>query len=301
MELQVVNISLLASLAFVVNLVRRKGYKSKSFTALLVLFLLMIPIAFIAAGLNASIDKTNKMSFNAFGKYYKRARLEMKLARPTVNYVHNSTDDQNQTTTAELSTISSVLPMSNTLPSNHTIIINQVSAKNEVDLVVLSSFNCYSKFPEVIHEYINNTFRSEFKLSHNDIHKNYNDSAQEQILPLLTDVSTSCKFGQGCTTTLDYDKQYGTNTTFDNKLLVNGSFYCCSYAVGSADPKVCQEAKLKQDKSTLRESKEPVLLVDENSDFFMTNLAKMYNEMNYSDNVLEMIKVSSPDVLRLRY
>ena len=148
---------------------------------------------------------------------------------------------------------------------------------------------------------ITNTFRSQSKLSRNDNHKNYNDSAKEEILPLLTDVSTSCKFGQGCTTTFEYDKQYGTNTTFDNKLIVNGSFYCCSYAAGSVDPKVCQEAKLKKDKSTLRESKEPVLLVDENSDFFMTNLAKMYNEMNYSDNVLEMIKVSSPDVLRLRY
>ena len=78
----------------------------------------------------------------------------MKLPRPTVNYVHDSTDDQNQsTTTAEPSTISSVLPMSNTFPSNHTSIINQMSAKNEVDLVVLSSFNCYSNFSEVIHEY----------------------------------------------------------------------------------------------------------------------------------------------------
>ena len=127
------------------------------------------------------------------------------------------------------------------------------------------------------------------------------NTIREQILPLLTDVSTSCKFGQGCTTTFEYDKQYGTNTTFDNKLLVNGSFYCCSYADGAADPRVCQEAKLKQDKSTLRESKEPVLLVDANSEFFMTNLEKMYSETNNSENVLEMIQVSAPDVLRLRY
>ena len=97
MELQIINISLLASLTFVVNLVRQKGYKSNSFAALLTLFLLMIPVAFIAAKFNTSIDRTNKMSFIAFGKYYKRARLEMKLPRPTVNYVHNSTDDQNQT------------------------------------------------------------------------------------------------------------------------------------------------------------------------------------------------------------
>ena len=148
---------------------------------------------------------------------------------------------------------------------------------------------------------ITNTFRPQSKLSRNDNHKNYNDSAKEEILPLLTDVSTSCKFGQGCTTTFEYDKQYGTNTTFDNKLIVNGSFYCCSYAVCSAGLKVCKEAKLKQDKLTLTESKEPVLLVDENSDFFMTNLEKMYTEMNNSENVLEMIQVSSPDVLRLRY
>ena len=154
MELQIINISLLASLTFVVNLVRQKGYKSNSFAALLTLFLLMIPVAFIAAEFNTSIDKTNKMSFIAFGKYYKRARLEMKLPRPTVNYVHDSTDDQNQsTTTAEPSTISSVLPTSNTIPSNHTSSINAKAAKNKSDLVVLSSFNCYSNFSEVIHEY----------------------------------------------------------------------------------------------------------------------------------------------------
>ena len=78
----------------------------------------------------------------------------MKLPRPTVNYVHDSTDDQDQsTTTAEPSTISSVLPTSNTIPSNHTSSINAKAAKNKSDLVVLSSFNCYSNFSEVIHEY----------------------------------------------------------------------------------------------------------------------------------------------------
>ena len=60
MELQIINISLLPSLTFVVKLVRQKGYKSNSFAALLTLFLLMILDAFIAAEFNTSIDKTNK-------------------------------------------------------------------------------------------------------------------------------------------------------------------------------------------------------------------------------------------------
>ena len=55
MELQIINISLLGSLTFVIKSVRQKGSNSNSFAALLTFFLLMIPVAVIAAEFNTCI------------------------------------------------------------------------------------------------------------------------------------------------------------------------------------------------------------------------------------------------------
>ena len=76
MELQIINTSLLASLTFVVKLIRQKEYKSNSFAALLTLFLLMIPVAFIAAKFNTSFDKTNKCPLLLLGS--KISELDLK-------------------------------------------------------------------------------------------------------------------------------------------------------------------------------------------------------------------------------
>ena len=163
------------------------------------------------------------------------------------------------------------------------------------DLMILSSFDCYSPFPASIEDYINNTFISEFTSSYRDIHQKRPD---KEMLPKLLNVENVCYRNSSCTTILGLDKQYGSNTTYDKLLLVDNVFHCCQYRNLNISEK-CRSAKSIVTKSTVQHSKRPILLVDLNADLFMTKLDKMY-KVNETENRFDMIQVPAPDVLRLR-
>ena len=163
------------------------------------------------------------------------------------------------------------------------------------DLMILSSFDCYSSFPVSIEDYINNTFISEFSSSYTDIHQKRPD---KEMLPRLLNVQNRCYKNSTCETTLSLDKQYGSNTTHDKLLVADNIFHCCEYSNSNLSGK-CKEAKPLVLKSTVQHSKKPILFVDLNADLFMTNLHKMY-EVSEKENRLDMIQVPAPDILRLR-
>ena len=131
---------------------------------------------------------------------------------------------------------------------------NLPKKKNQPDLSVLSSFDCSRPFPQTLHSYIDNTFKTEFQLSHDDIHQKRPD---EESLPVLMDVQTNCTVDSECQTLFEYDKQYGINTTVDNVRKVNDMFLCCPHESASNR---CKQAKSIIRKSSVREAKSPVLL-----------------------------------------
>ena len=98
--------------------------------------------------------------------------------------------------------------------------------KPENDLLVMASFDCFKPFPSSLVDYLDNTFKNEFVLSHIDIHKKRPD---KEILPVLQRVDAECYKNRECDTNFEYDKQYGHRTTHDNIAKVRGVFYCCYF------------------------------------------------------------------------
>ena len=123
------------------------------------------------------------------------------------------------------------------------------SKKNDKDLVVMASFDCFRPFPTSLVDYLDNTFKNEFVLSHIDIHKKRPD---KEILPILKKVDAECYQNRECDTNFEYDKQYGDRTTYDNIAKVRGVFYCCYFGPywddNSNDPLKYYEANPDPDK-----------------------------------------------------
>ena len=70
MAYQPINIIIAGTTYFLVDLVfLKKGVKSRAFGMLLLIFGLVVPIVFIAMGINASIDRTNKVRDDYFSTF----------------------------------------------------------------------------------------------------------------------------------------------------------------------------------------------------------------------------------------
>ena len=238
----------------------------------------MAVIGIIGAGISRSIESTNKYSFRAVGLLHRKGNKDLKRNEPILDFIGNetvrnlsssvnSTKDSNfmsSTTEKSLMVLYQNLKndSSSDLQRNQTNL--ELQAENDLnDLLPFSSFDCFLTFPKSITDYINNTFIEQFNLSHVDIFSDQHENEQE--LPLLKSVFTSCYADQICSTFFEYDKQYGTDTSHDNVIQVNDIFHCCSYDQINQTSETCKKAKPSIKKSILSHSKRPILMVSDNS------------------------------------
>ena len=178
-----------------------------------------------------------------------------------MNYVHNATTS-NRTVDNKLKTkgrstdreISEESQSSSILTSNF-----ESRTKNE-KLRIFSSFNCFMDFPSSIAEYVNDTFKNEFILSHEDVYAKDKEGEEIEKLPILLDVRVTCSYSQDCTTYFKFDKQYGIETSPERVKTVDNMFHCCTFVTNQTS-ETCKEAKSLVQKSLFRHSKNQVLLV----------------------------------------
>ena len=114
--------------------------------------------------------------------------------------------------------------------------------------------------PTVLLDYISNTFLNEYGQSHEDFHFQYNI---DETLPLLKELNVNCGVDQKCSTSFQYDKQYGLNTTAEKIYQRNDIFYCCPSVHHKRNltiSNVCNRAHEVVGKSVFRESKDSSFL-----------------------------------------
>ena len=260
------------------SILRREGFKSRAFVIMLCAFGCMAVIGIIGAGMSRSIESTNKYSFRAVGLLHRKGDRDRKRNKLFLDFIGNETVknlSNSANTTKDPSFINSTteinlmdLYQSSKNDSSLDLQRNQTNLEIEVendlnDLLLFSSFDCFLTFPSSITDYINNTFIEQFNLSHVDIFSDQHENEQE--LPLLKSVFTSCYADQICTTFFEYDKQYGIDTSHDNVIQVNDIFHCCSYDQINQTSETCKKAKPSIEKSILSHSKRPVLMVSDSS------------------------------------
>ena len=215
-----------------------------------------------------SIDTTNKFSFKAVGNLWRRRLKLLTVERDVVNYVQNITSNgtvnslanepnlsvQGRSSTTDLANSQSALSLQNSPSTSN---LKNITLNN---LSVYSSFNCFADFPSSIADYINDTFKNQFKLGHVDMYET-DTKSDIQKLPVLLDVRATCSFSNDCKTYFDFDKQYGVETNYEGTMTVDNMFYCCPFHLTNKTSEVCKQAKPLVKKSILRQSTYPTLLV----------------------------------------
>ena len=103
-------------------------------------------------------------------------------------------------------------------------------------------------------------FLSEYGRSHKDFHF---QNKIDETLPLLKQFNINCGIDQNCSSSFQYDKQYGLNTTADNTFLRKDVFYCCPSVQSSTNEtisNICKRAQTVVGKSVFRDSKDSTFL-----------------------------------------
>ena len=214
-------------------------------------------IGMVAYFINYSTEQTKKVSFKAARlEYRKHYTVEVIMSPPVMP------TKEKQLNTKSLS---SAKPEG----KNQTIVtkINSVNKPEQAenteiirDLQVLSSFDCVKSIPTVLLDYLSNMFLSEYGRSHQDFHSAHK---VDERLPLLKSFSINCDMDQNCSTSFQYDKQYGVSTTADKTYSRKDVFYCCPSIHSLTNQTIsdtCERAQKVVGKSGFRESKNSALL-----------------------------------------
>ena len=217
----------------------------------------------IAYFINYSTEQTNKVSFKAAGVKYKQHFVVSELSS-----LADTPADKKQTPEQKVQEILKnffqALKHQNSTNSSFSRVIKQPIVKETTeissDLQVFSSFDCVKSIPTVLLDYISNTFLDEYARSHTDFHFQYR---LDETLPLLKNLNINCDIDQNCSTSFQYDKQYGLNTTGDNTYQRKELFYCCpSVHISKDEPisNICKRAQTLTGKSIFRESKDSAFM-----------------------------------------
>ena len=244
------------------------GFKSRSLSFMLVGCLCLALIAVVAFEMNNSIDKTGKYTFKALGLMHRKRHQIKKpeFVDQAATYSAESNETDLNATVEETTMFPDWLLVTENVTSDQKLdnrtfpTINEVSTLNK--LLPFSSFDCFLEFPQSITDYINTTFLEEYIQLHKDI--NEKEKGDIEQLPLLESVRTTCFSDQNCTTYFEYDKQYGINTSHDNVLEITKIFYCCPFKQINTTSEICKYAEPVIERSLMRESKNPLLLVSQN-------------------------------------
>ena len=242
-------------------MVFNKGHKSNALRLFGFLLGVMALIGTVAYFINSSTDQTNKVSFKAAGVKYKEHFIVSEfMSRPEVRY-KNASNELSQKTTNENSSMTETAPLKNS--TNSTLTKKPVASESieiSSDLQVLSSFDCMKSIPTVLMDYMSNMFLYEYGRSHEDFHS---QQKIDETLPQLKKFNINCDKDQNCSTSFQYDKQYGLNTTGDNTYQRKELFYCCpSVHISKDEPisNICKRAQTVVGKSVFRDSKDSTFL-----------------------------------------
>ena len=234
------------------------------------MLVLFASIGLVAYFINLSIEQTNKVSFKSAGVQYRKhftavgvmslpdTSIEKKQTlgkyeRKVLKKVLVNGTDFYMPLKAKKSTKS----LSKRVVKQHVAL---EKFEKSSDLQVLSSFDCVKSIPKVLLDYISNMFLDEYGKAHKDFHS---QQKIDNTLPLLKGLNINCGIDQNCSTSFQYDKQYGLNTTADNTFQREQVFYCCPsvHSVPNATiSNVCKSAQAVAQKSTFRESKDHTFL-----------------------------------------
>ena len=258
----------------------KKGIKSTALALILLIVFALMPISMISVSINSSISSSTRFAFAGTGQLFRGEN------KP-------KTEETKELTILEKQNYNDFLDNRQ----------SSVSIKKPNDFSIISSFDCFSKFPSGISDFINEMIKKEFELAHADFYAKH--IKNEKILPKITNINTTCFNRQVCQSTLSFDKSYGGINTFgqnrfmgNNTLKVNNAFYCCSKSDLIYLP-TCDQAKLLTKTSPVRDSNQPVLLANLKNELFLTKVENMY-EFDKNKTRLNMIQVPVPDVLQLR-
>ena len=217
----------------------------------------------IAYFINFSTERTNKVSFKAAGVKYKQHFIVSKPSSlPDTPADKNQTPEQK--VQAILENFFQALNDGNSTNSSFTKEVKQSKADEnmeiDLDLQVLSSFNCTKSTPSVLLDYISTMFLNEYGLSHKDIHSVHEI---DTTIPLLKQFNINCGIDQNCSALFQFDKHYGLHTSADKTFKRNELFYCCPSVHSLTNVTItntCKRAQTAARKSIFRESKDSTFL-----------------------------------------
>ena len=274
------------SLAFISiclwKILRKKGIKSTALAIILIIIFALMPISMISVSINSSISSSTRFAFAGTGQLFRGEN------KPKTEETKESTILEKQN-----------YKMNDILDNRQ----NSVSIKKPNDFSIISSFDCFSKFPSGISDFINEMIKKEFELAHADFYAKH--IKNEKFLPKITNLNTTCFNGKVCQSTLSFDRAYGETQIYgknrfmgNNTLTVDNAFFCCSKNDLLYSPE-CDQAELLTKTSPVRDSNQPVLLANMKNELFLTKVENMY-EFDKNKTRLNMIQVPVPDVLQLR-
>ena len=242
------------------KLIFKKGHKSHALRLLGILLCVMASTGMVAYFINTSVEQTSKVSFKAAGVKYKEHFLLPRISSLPDTQVERTSEQKVQ----EILKYFFQALEDETSNSTLTGEVKQSEAKESMeigpDLQILSSFNCVKSAPSVLVDYLSTMFLNQYGRSHKDFHS---QQIVDEPLPLLKQFNINCGVDQNCSTSFQYDKQYGLNTTADNTFLRKDVFYCCPSVHSSANEtmsEVCRRAQKVAERSVFRNSKESTFL-----------------------------------------
>ena len=268
---QPINLILGFVLVSISKMVFKKGHKSYALRLLGILLGVMASMGMVAYFINYSTEKTNKISFKAAGlKYREHFTVEEIMSVPVKPIEEKEREGKSSSLSVrnhdnKNSTKNSIAKTDQGKNSTYSTFteVRKVSLDNteiSSDLQVLSSFDCVKSIPAVLIEYVSKTFLNEYGKAHKDFHSQYET---DETLPSLKAFNIDCSIDQNCSTSFQYDKQYGLDTTADNSYRREEVFYCCPSAhslTNQTISDVCEHGQSIVGKSVFRESKESTFL-----------------------------------------
>ena len=263
MSNQPINLVLSFICISILKLTFKKGHKSLALRLLGVLLGFTALVGTIAYFISSSTEQTNKVSFKAAGLNYKKHFIV-----PGMLGIPDTSTEKIQTPEQKVQEILKnffqALKDENSTNSSLTRETKQSEAEEkmemDLDLQVISNFDCVKSVPSVLVNYLSTMFQNEYGRSHKDFHSQHKI---DEPLPLLKQFNINCGIDQNCSSSFQYDKQYGLNTTADNTFLRKDVFYCCPSVQSSTNEtisNICKRAQTVVGKSVFRDSKDSTFL-----------------------------------------
>ena len=255
---------------YTLKLLFKKGHKSSATRLFAMIIIVFSSTGLIAYFINLSIEKTNKVSFKAAGVQYRKHFTAVEVMRlPDTPIEERKTPRKNERKVLKKVLVNGTdyfmsIEVKKSSNSSLKRVVKHPMAFEKMetssDLQVLSSFDCGKSIPTVLLDYISNMFINEYGKSHGDF---YFQQKVDETLPLLKELNINCGLDHNCSTSFQYDKQYGLQTTEDKTFHRKGVFYCCPsiHSLTNATiSNVCKSAQTTTQKSIFRESNDSTFL-----------------------------------------